>query len=228
MPDNLDAFLRENASSPSPLWRVQVSINDLPALARLHPAGTGVARKVMGASTASRKMLEEYYYKTFTFTALYESRWCDGSFPAWYGADTPITAAHEILHHAVMRRVDDGGKPALLNWKERRGLISSTCNAVLINLVKLVSRHKWLVCDNYSKCQKLGKYIYERDLHGILYQSARSVGKCAAIFRREKLSEPIFYGDIYLSCDGNNFYVCDSDGTVVVSKPVPPDLKIFS
>lgn len=201
-------------------------MHDLPALTNLQGTGTGVAGKVINATSASRRILEGYYFGAFSRMKLDESRWSDGSFPVWYGADTEITAAHEVLHHAVARRLLEGGKSALVNWKERRSLITASCEGVLINLINFVGKHSWLIDNAYLKCQQLGKHIHDKDLHGILYQSARSTGKCAAIFKREKLSGPKVLGDIFLSCSGKDFEVRHADGRAILSASMPPSCRI--
>ena len=221
MHGSLPRLIRKNALAPNPLWRVQASMFSAattPAFGSVIPK---VARRVIAATVPSARELDRYFYGVFAFGKLAPSRWTDGSFPAWYGADTPTTAMHEILHHAVNRRIHDySGIAALDGWREVRTLLKASCSTVLIDVVGMEHRHPWLIGSDYKKCQELGRYIYDKDLHGVKYQSARSSGVCAAMYRRDVLDDAEIQYDILFGYNGTELEARDTSGNLLTTRPL--------
>lgn len=203
---DLRSLVSSNCISPSPLWRAQ-----RPMMAALSSA----SQRLIGLTSGS-----EDHYSVFCVPHRIASRWTDGSFPAWYGGDSVETALHEVLYHAIRIRSAQGGTSELTDWREKRTILTSSCDAVLIDVTQKVGIYPWLVSDDYSKCQELGSFVKSKELHGICYQSARCDGVCAAIFSRAVLHTPDEQFTTTLTCNGVLAEAYDEAGRLLISRPV--------
>lgn len=121
------------------------------------------------------------------------SRFSDGRFGAWYGADSLQTGIHETAHHF---RVNTMASEAALHAgdeivQERRVYLVR-CDAMLIDLRAACATEPRLTDPvDYRYCQALGSELEAASMPGVLTCSARrSAGHVAAVFRRQALSQP--------------------------------------
>lgn len=125
------------------------------------------------------------------------SRFSNGSFGVWYGADEVLTAVHETVHHF---RSDTLASEAAIQEREivqeRRAHLVA-CTAALVDLRPHLEREPALRDPNdYSACQGLGARIYHAALPGVLTPSVRRPqGLIVGVFREDSLSNAraVFY-----------------------------------
>lgn len=218
MPTDHKRFTRKISRSPSPLWRAQLPYSRYAHLARL--SGRPLSPALLAALGA--RGVEEYCFGALSDHATNPSRWSDGSFRVWYGAQAVATAVHEALHHAARIFVSRYGAKALDDWEEERTLVSAQCTALLVDVTGLSSRYGWLVEEDHSRCQELGRFIRECHQPGVLYDSARHTGGvCAAIFHRDALGSPKMAESVTFTLSGGTHIATDASGNEVASRPTP-------
>lgn len=124
------------------------------------------------------------------------SRFSDGSFPAWYGAIDLKTTFYETIPHWKKTYID---APQFLHpaTKGRRSVFTVQCDAMLIDL-----RNHPFTKTNYKDSQQIGTRFYQEGHPGLLAQSARiSTGENIIIFQKKVLSSPAHHSDYIYEYD---------------------------
>lgn len=128
---------------------------------------------------------------TYPFKNWMRSRFSDGSFGVWYGADTLETSIYESAHHWYTGLLSDAGFNRPGAYVERKAYWVR-CDAVLINLKEKALSHPQLVDQNdYSYTQTVGARLHHEGHPGLLTRSTRNLsGDTFAILKSQVLSAP--------------------------------------
>lgn len=120
------------------------------------------------------------------------SRYSNGSFGAWYGANSLLTAIYETAYHFRVNTLASAAaatdKPVV---QERRAHLVA-CTAALIDLrPHLTQQPALLDPHDYSTCQLLGSQLHNAALPGVISRSVRHPeGYVIGVFRQEALTDP--------------------------------------
>lgn len=128
---------------------------------------------------------------TYPFKHWMRSRFSDGSFGVWYGADSLETSIYESAHHWYKGLLSDAGFNRPGAYVERKAYWVR-CDAALINLKEKVLSHPQLMHPNdYSYTQTVGARLHHEGHPGLLTRSARNLsGDTFAILKSQVLSAP--------------------------------------
>jgi RES domain len=130
---------------------------------------------------------------TWPFEHPMASRYSDGTFGVWYGADSLKTSIYETVHH--FRRNTLASEIAAKSVRpivQHRRVHKIHCNAMLVDLRPLCAKDRHLLDPiDYASAQVLGTKLHAASLPGLLAPSARhESGLVAAIFTPKALSDP--------------------------------------
>lgn len=116
------------------------------------------------------------------------SRYGNGTYGVWYGADTAETSIYETVYHMIQ----DELKIETLDEEivRERAVYEVRCQAILLDLSAKRDSHPELVADHYTFTQALAKRVVTEGHPGLLAPSARCAGTVAAIFNINVLSDP--------------------------------------
>ena len=127
----------------------------------------------------------------YPFSHWSQSRYSDGSFGVWYGADTLETSIYETVHHWRRGLLDDAG------WGDIEGVIIERkvylvhCDAGLLNFLPELEDFPALVDpDSYHLTHQVGARIHHEGHPGLVTRSARCEGNVNAIFNPRVLTNP--------------------------------------
>lgn len=121
------------------------------------------------------------------------SRYSDGSYGVWYGADTLETTVHETVYHWRRGLLEDAG------WENREDVVSERkvyrvrCDAALFDFLPRLKDYPTLTNpdpNGYHFTQQLGARIHHDGHPGLRSRSARCNGDVYAIFNPRVLSHP--------------------------------------
>lgn len=120
-----------------------------------------------------------------------QSRFSDGSFGVWYGADSIETTVYETVYHWQNTLLDDAGfnKPGV---EIQRKIYMVQCDSLLIDLRPEIKSHPELLHPtDYSTTQSIGRKLHREGHPGLITNSARiRHGDVYAIFTPKVLSNP--------------------------------------
>jgi hypothetical protein len=126
----------------------------------------------------------------FPFREWQSSRFSNGSFGVWYGADSLETTIYETVYHWRNRLLADAGFTGTGIRIERRVHLVR-CDAALVDMRSLVTRHPMLVDPtDYSFAQQVGGRLHREGHPGLVTMSARYAGNVYAILNPAVLSNP--------------------------------------
>ena len=127
----------------------------------------------------------------YPFSHWSQSRYSDGSFGVWYGADTLETSIYETVHHWRRGLLDDAG------WGDIEGVIIQRkvylvhCDAGLLDFHPKLEDFPALVDpDSYHLTHQVGARIHHEGHPGLATRSARCAGNVNAIFNPRVLTSP--------------------------------------
>jgi hypothetical protein len=117
------------------------------------------------------------------------TRFSDGTaYGVWYGSPEVETTVHETAWHWYRFVLDSFGGEDREIVADRR-VFDVRCDALLIDLRgKGVTYPDLVSRSSYAFTHRVGRYVHEQRLNGLLAPSARCDGTNAAIFRPERLS----------------------------------------
>lgn len=119
-----------------------------------------------------------------------QSRFSDGSFGVWYGADTIETTVYETIYHWQKKFLDDAGfnKPGVVG---ERKIYLVQCDSALIDLRPAIMSYPEIVHpSDYTATHAIGSKIHRESHPGLITRSARTEGDIYAIFTPKVLSNP--------------------------------------
>ena len=161
------------------------------------PADWDVAIAAEGAQripTAAALITRPFDYGSvvsYTFDSSHwqATRFSDGTrYGVWYGSRAVETTVYETAWHWYRFVLDSFAGEDREIVTERR-LFDVRCDALLIDLRDKNEAYPNLMSrTSYAFTHRVGLYVYEQDLNGLLVRSARCDGTNAAIFKPERLS----------------------------------------
>ena len=120
-----------------------------------------------------------------------QSRFSDGSFGVWYGADSIETTVYETVFHWQNTLLNDAGfnKPGV---EIQRKIYMVQCDSLLIDLRPEIKSHPELLHPtDYSTTHSIGRKLHREGHPGLITKSARIANGCVyAIFTPNVLSNP--------------------------------------
>lgn len=147
-----------------------------------------------------RPFEESIYYQAiqYPFRHWARSRYSDGSYGVWYGADTLATTIHETAYHWTHGLLADVGWQNLLGVRIERKVYRVHCQSLLLDFRPLVSAYPGLIDPHsYQYTQHIGQRLHREGHPGLVSRSARCKGEVFGIFSAQALSTPRPY--CYLS-----------------------------
>lgn len=129
----------------------------------------------------------------FPFRRWTSSRFSDGSFGVWYGADSVTTTIHETVYHWRYGLLADAGfiEPGI---RIERRVHLVRCDAALVDLRNAVSKHPTLVDKNdYTLTHQVGGRLHREGHPGLVTLSARCKGAVFAILNPAVLANPRYH-----------------------------------
>ena len=126
----------------------------------------------------------------YPFRHWMKSRYSDGSFGVWYGADSIETTVHETVHHWRSGFLQDAGftRPGI---RAERKLYRVRCDAALVDLRPAVAHVLALVDPaDYSLTQQIGARLHREGHPGLVSRSARCDGDIHGVLNPAVLSDP--------------------------------------
>lgn len=133
----------------------------------------------------------------FPFRNWMASRFCDGSFGIWYGADSVETSVHETVHHWQSGILADAGFDLMVARGERERIVGERkvywvrCDAALADLRPRVGAYPDLINpDSYHFTQQIGARLKREGHPGLVTRSARCDGENYGVLNAAVLSNP--------------------------------------
>lgn len=133
----------------------------------------------------------------FPFKNWMSSRFCDGSFGIWYGADSVETSVYETVHHWRQGMLADAGYDQIVAHGERARIIGERkvywvrCDAALADLRPRVSAYPDLINpDSHLFTQGIGARLKREGHPGLVTRSARCEGENYGVLNPSVLSNP--------------------------------------
>jgi len=133
----------------------------------------------------------------FPFKNWTASRYSDGSFGIWYGADTVATSVYETVYHWKARLLRDAGFEQMVISGDRESITGDRliygvrCDAALVDLRPRVDGYPALVdSESYHFTQPMGARLKAEGHPGLISLSARCAGDVYAVLNPDVLSNP--------------------------------------
>lgn len=142
-----------------------------------------------------RPFEESAFYEAinYPFENWSKTRYSDGSFGVWYGADSLETSIHETVYHWRKNLLEDA------NWHTIEGVVIERkvylvrCDAALLNFIPKLEAFPALIDpapSSYHITHQVGARIHHDGHPGLISHSARCEGDGYAIFKPQVLSNP--------------------------------------
>lgn len=122
-----------------------------------------------------------------------KTRYSDGSFGVWYGADTLETSIHETVYHWRTNLLEDAGWHTIEGVVIERKVYLVRCNAGLLDFISKLEAFPSLIDPapgGYHLTHQVGGRIHHDGHPGLISSSARCEGDVYAIFNPQVLSNP--------------------------------------
>lgn len=119
------------------------------------------------------------------------SRFSDGSYGVWYGAESTVTTVYETAFHWYHGLLCDAGFEHEAVVAERK-VYAVACHAALLDFRKITSRYPALLHpSDYTLAQSTGARIHREGHPGLMIQSVRRpAGENFVIFNPTVLAHP--------------------------------------
>ena len=118
------------------------------------------------------------------------TRFSDGTFGVWYGADSLETTIYETVHHWRHGLLEDAGITKIGMVGERK-VVDVQCDALLLDFCPKAKSYPDLMHPTaYTLTQQVGALLHCQGHPGLWNKSARAAGQVAAILNPAVLSEP--------------------------------------
>ena len=126
----------------------------------------------------------------YPFRNWMRSRYSDGTFGVWYGADSIETTIFETVHHWRSGLLEDAGFVGHGIRMERK-VYSVRCDAALVDMRGALTRYPALIDPvDYTFTQQVGGRLHREGYPGLVSRSARCDGEVYAILNPAVLSGP--------------------------------------
>lgn len=136
------------------------------------------------------------------------SRFSDGSFGVWYGAESVETTVHESAYHWCHGLLGDAGFDREVVVAERK-VYMVDCNAALLDFRGAVGQNPGLLHpSDYALCRSVGARIHREGHPGLVTPSVRRpAGENVAIFNPAVLSNARFLCQLTYHLNGEQITV---------------------
>lgn len=128
----------------------------------------------------------QYIMASFSYSLFNKSRFSDGSYGVYYGANGLPAAVEETKHHRenFMRATAEG--PMMLSMR----VVDVSLDGKLHDVRRWKHKHPPLYnSTSYAQSQVFGRDLWERGSNGIVYNSVRHLkGECVAVFKPSLLT----------------------------------------
>jgi hypothetical protein len=121
------------------------------------------------------------------------TRYSDGSYGVWYGADSLETSVHETVHHWLTGLLKDAYWDAIEGVAIERKVYLVRGDAGLLNFIPKLDTFPALIDPRpggYHLSHQVGARIHHDGHPGLITRSARCMGAVYAIFNPKVLSNP--------------------------------------
>lgn len=128
----------------------------------------------------------QYIMASFSYSLMNKSRFSDGSYGVYYGAQDLRTAIEETRHHReeFMQATLEG--PMMLSMRVVVAILNGELHDIRGLKPKLPGIYSSI---SYAQSQPFGRKLWDEGSKGIAYDSVRhQKGECAAVFRPSVLS----------------------------------------
>ncbi len=133
----------------------------------------------------------------FPFENWARSRYSDGNWGVWYGADDLSVTIYETVYHWLRLLRAAGLAEHERDITGERRVYKVRCEAALLDLRPRVRGFPALVDgEDYSFTQDVGRRIHREGHPGLVSASARTKGDVHAVFREQVLSNPRNHCDL--------------------------------
>jgi len=142
------------------------------------------------------------------------SRYSDGNFGVWYGADSLETSIFETTHHWLqfLHDADFQQQPKTIIGERR--IFQVQCNGLLFDFrPKLADYPQLATAGEYGLSQQIGRRLHHEGHPGLITHSAHCKGDIGVIFTPQILSNPRDH------CYLDYRYNPDSREIVIIRKP---------
>jgi len=163
---------------------------------RAHGASVEAATKPYHRSDPiiTRPFEEAAYLEAirYPFDHWAQSRFSDGRFGVWDGADSIETTLYETTYHWLRRIRALEGYEREPEWVIERRVHDVRLCAILLDLRPHASDHPWLVDTDpahYGPTQQFGSLVRTQGQPGLINRSARCEGDVYAVFTERVLSQ---------------------------------------
>jgi len=120
-----------------------------------------------------------------------KTRYSDGSYGVWYGADSLKTSIHETVYHWRHSLLADANWQNIASIVIERIVYLVRCDAALLNFLPKIADFPALIDpSNYYQTRQVGARIHHDGHPGLKSRSARCAGDIYAIFNQRVLSTP--------------------------------------
>ena len=143
------------------------------------------------------------------------SRFSDGTYGVWYGADSIESTVYESAYHWYRGLLCDAGFEREAVVAERK-VYWVTCKAALLDFRKAALAHAELLHpSDYEFTQMVGARIHREGHPGLLIQSVRRPGgESVAVFNPAVLSNPSLSCQLTYRLEGGRILVERQPGTI--------------
>lgn len=126
----------------------------------------------------------------YPFRNWMRSRYSDGTFGIWYGADSVETTVYETVHHWRYGLLEDAGflEPGI---RIERKIYRVRCDAALVDLRNAVKKFAALIDPrDYTFTHQVGSRLHHEGHPGLVSRSARCTGDTYGVLNPDVLSGP--------------------------------------
>lgn len=125
----------------------------------------------------------------FPFLNSAQSRYSDGTYGVWYGADDLDTTVYETVHHWRAGLLSDAEGFLKPGVSLERKVYLVRCDSALIDLRPAVQKFPALIYpDDYTATHAIGRKMHHEGHPGLVSKSARCEGEIYAVFTPDVLS----------------------------------------
>jgi hypothetical protein len=156
----------------------------------------------------------------YPFQHWISTRYSNGSFGVWYGADTLETSVHETAYHWRRQFLEDSGWHNMDGIEIERKVYLVRCEAALLDFRLRVDKHPALIDpDSYHLTHQVGAKMHHNGHPGLVSRSARCEGDIFAIFNQRVLLNPRQLCYLTYRVDAGAAIVKRSSGETILKFP---------
>jgi hypothetical protein len=127
----------------------------------------------------------------YPFSHWSRTRYSDGPYGTWYGADTLKTSIHETVHHWRNNLLEDAGWQNIEGVSIERKVFLVKCDTALLDFLPKLDAFPALVNPaSYHFTHQVGARMHHDGHPGLVSRSARCEGDVYAVFNPQVLSSP--------------------------------------